>query len=83
MVLPMDDITRQKLRLQKLVTDGRVSKYALAKRAGFHKNVLDHMLKDRWNPTSDVLAALVRAADSMDFPKMPRRRGKGSQELAA
>lgn len=71
----MDEITLQKKRLQQLVSEGRVAKRTLATKAGFGPTVLTGMLRDHWNPTSDVLAALVRAANELGFPRRPRQRG--------
>ena len=79
----MDEITAQRRRLQQLVKDGRVTKRTLATHAGFGPTVLTGMLKDHWNPTSDVLAALVRAANELGFPRRPRPERGNDHGLAA
>ena len=71
----MDEITLQKRRLQQLVADGRVNKSTLARMCGFGQSALNTMLDDDWNPTTRVLAALVRAANELGFPRRPRARG--------
>jgi lambda repressor-like predicted transcriptional regulator len=71
----MDEITFQKRRLQKLVADGHVRRATLAKQAGFMPNTLHFMMEVDWDPSSRVLAALVRAANELGYPRNPRKRG--------
>ena len=73
----MDEITYQKIRLQRLVAQKRVLRATLAKHAGFEQNTLHCMLNEDWNPSSRVLAALVRAANELGLPRRPRTLGNG------
>jgi hypothetical protein len=82
--LAMDEITLQKRRIQQLVADGRVNKSTLARMCGFGQSALNTMLDEGWNPTTRVLAALVRAANELGFPRRPKRaRGNDRDGLAA
>lgn len=69
----MDIITAQKQRLQQLVISGKVRKFDLARKANLRASVLTGMEQDDWNPLTQTLADLVRAADEMGFTKRPRR----------
>ena len=81
----MDEITLQKRRIQRLIAKRAITKAALARKAGIGETRLIGMERPNWNPLTETLAALVRAADQLGFSRRPRgARAAGSDdELAA
>jgi hypothetical protein len=79
----MDEVTKQKHRIQAAVRRGAVSKLKLSRLAGLRDTVLIGMDDPAWNPRVSTLSALVRALDSMGFPRRPRlSRGNGESRAA-
>lgn len=60
----MDDSVIEKIRT--LVSDGTMSRYALARAAGLHANTLRDCTEAGWNPTADTLGKLSRFLSSND-----------------
>ncbi|MGD9665317.1 MAG: 3,4-dihydroxy-2-butanone-4-phosphate synthase [Novosphingobium sp.] len=60
----MNDSIIEKIRT--LVSDGTMSRYALARAAGLHTNTLRDCTEPGWNPTADTLGKLSRFLSSND-----------------
>lgn len=53
-------------RIKQLVTDGNMSRYALARAAGLHTNTLRDCTEPGWNPTTETLGKLERFLSAND-----------------
>lgn len=74
----MSQIDKIRIRIQAAVIAGRVSKYALAKRAHIPATTLIGMEGKGWNPNSKTLAALELALHELIRERRARpklRRG--------
>ncbi len=51
-------------RIKQIVSEGEISRYALARAAGLHANTLRDCTEANWNPTSETLTKLERFLSS-------------------
>ena len=73
-MIKRDEIQIARDAVRDAVASGRFSKISLATQAGVHRNSLVGIEREDWNPTSELLRALLRVVRARPLPQGANQR---------